>query len=539
MNYHPTNDFPINLEHVFKMIGFANKGNATKTIKSNFVLDEDYRIVIFRTEKNPNSKDLGGRPIETIMLNVDTFKNLCMIAKTDKGKEIRKYYVKLENIYNKIIKEEIEEQRILQENTTKLLEEKEYQLKEQAQLLEQLENKPDTEGFYRNPGYIYLVRDISKPGHYKIGYTNDPQKRINQLNTGSSTYSLEIVRRFNIFDKEFAEKTIHYALQPLKIKNRKDESMGFDSSAWFYLKNKFELAYAIKTIKECLIFVDKFNINNYENLKKTDINIQEELNEIDKDNELKLQIKQENKEICKRNAQQFTNKTGNYKGVCWVIEKGKWKAELKKSYTISFLGYFESELEAAKAYNDYATYLNKTTTDNYSLNNIENYISNPRDIPSKNKELQLEYKSSKYNGVSYNSQRKYYVASIKFNKKTYNLGHHINENECAIFYNQQALYFNNNFHTAYVLNDIPNYITIAKNIYKDIQDNKISAKSSKFYGVTLNKKNNKYRSLLVHNKKQINLGFFTDEIDAAKAYNIKALELNQNFNGHYKINVII
>ena len=36
MNYHPTNDFPINLENVYSMIGFANKGNAMKTIKNNF-----------------------------------------------------------------------------------------------------------------------------------------------------------------------------------------------------------------------------------------------------------------------------------------------------------------------------------------------------------------------------------------------------------------------------------------------------------------------------------------------------------------------
>jgi hypothetical protein len=52
MNYHATNDYPINLEDVFKMIGFANKGNAMKTIKSNFVENEDYKIIIFRTEKN-------------------------------------------------------------------------------------------------------------------------------------------------------------------------------------------------------------------------------------------------------------------------------------------------------------------------------------------------------------------------------------------------------------------------------------------------------------------------------------------------------
>jgi len=36
MNYHPTDEYPINLENVYKMIGFANKGNA---IKSNFIED--------------------------------------------------------------------------------------------------------------------------------------------------------------------------------------------------------------------------------------------------------------------------------------------------------------------------------------------------------------------------------------------------------------------------------------------------------------------------------------------------------------------
>ena len=32
MNYHPTDDYPINLENVFKMIGFANKGNAKRRL---------------------------------------------------------------------------------------------------------------------------------------------------------------------------------------------------------------------------------------------------------------------------------------------------------------------------------------------------------------------------------------------------------------------------------------------------------------------------------------------------------------------------
>ena len=136
MNYHATNDFPINLEHIFKMIGFANKGNPMKTIKSNFTKDEDFiilnsekclnnDILLFRTEKQKTGETRGGHNKEQIMLNVDTFKNLCMIAKTEKGKAIRKYYVKLENIYNKIIKEEIEENKKEIENQKLLLEEKE------------------------------------------------------------------------------------------------------------------------------------------------------------------------------------------------------------------------------------------------------------------------------------------------------------------------------------------------------------------------------------------------------------------------------
>lgn len=51
MHYHPTNDYPINLENVYNMIGFANKGNAMKTIKNNFTKDEDYKVFIFHTEK--------------------------------------------------------------------------------------------------------------------------------------------------------------------------------------------------------------------------------------------------------------------------------------------------------------------------------------------------------------------------------------------------------------------------------------------------------------------------------------------------------
>ena len=36
------------------MIGFANKGNAMKTIKSNFIKDEDYKITLVRKDERKN-----------------------------------------------------------------------------------------------------------------------------------------------------------------------------------------------------------------------------------------------------------------------------------------------------------------------------------------------------------------------------------------------------------------------------------------------------------------------------------------------------
>ena len=133
LKFHPTNDFPINLENVFGMIGFANKGNAKKTLESNFTINEDYKITLVNTQKRKNE---GGFNKENIMLNIETMKSLCMIAKTSQGKEMRKYYMKLENIHNKIIKKEIE-------NTKILLQEKDNQLLIKETNIEELENTVD------------------------------------------------------------------------------------------------------------------------------------------------------------------------------------------------------------------------------------------------------------------------------------------------------------------------------------------------------------------------------------------------------------
>ena len=260
MNYHPTNDYPINLENVFKMIGFANKGNAKRTLENNFTKDEDYKIISIK--KNPEkqllrTEKLGGSGIlqEDVMLNVDTFKNLCMLAKTDRGKAIRKYYVKLENVYNEIIIEEMEQNK--------------RQLQEQQRTIKRLENKPETEGFVKIAGYIYLASDKDKLGHYKIGLSNDPNKRMIGLNCGSSTNSVEIVKTYKSKDTVLSEKVVHSILNAHRIRKQKE---------WFYIQNDELLEFVIKTIQSCIDFTDTYTFNNMEeelqSIKTTsDINV--------------------------------------------------------------------------------------------------------------------------------------------------------------------------------------------------------------------------------------------------------------------------
>jgi prophage antirepressor-like protein len=155
------------------------------------------------------------------------------------------------------------------------------QLEDQKNLIKQLENKPETEGFITTDGFIYLIKDTCKFGHYKIGLSEDPNRRLIGLNVGSSTNSLEIINTYKTKNSNFAEQIIHKALNSHKIKKQKE---------WFYITNDKLLDFTIKTIKECVEFTDKYTCNN----------IDEQINLLKQDtfnNEEKIYVKMSNKEI--------------------------------------------------------------------------------------------------------------------------------------------------------------------------------------------------------------------------------------------------
>jgi anti-repressor protein len=93
LNY-SSDEYPINLEDVWKYIGFSNKRNAKRTLDNNFTLDEDYTVTVL-------PKEHGQFTTETVMMKIDTFKNLCLLSKTEQGKRFRKYFIKMESVNNK------------------------------------------------------------------------------------------------------------------------------------------------------------------------------------------------------------------------------------------------------------------------------------------------------------------------------------------------------------------------------------------------------------------------------------------------------
>lgn len=98
--------FPISLDDAWIWLGYAEKRNALDTLKSYFEEGFDFSGSNRKTPQSNGSEfsssstktSKGGRPSDSYFLTVNCFKELGMLAKTAKGKEIRKYFLECERI---------------------------------------------------------------------------------------------------------------------------------------------------------------------------------------------------------------------------------------------------------------------------------------------------------------------------------------------------------------------------------------------------------------------------------------------------------
>ena len=111
LNYNQTTDFVIDLDNIWKWLGFKQKVNAKILLEKHFKTNIDYKNLLLLQQKQDSTeeKQHGGHNKETIMLTVKTFKLFCIKAETTKAKEIHEYFIKLEEILQQIIQEESNE----------------------------------------------------------------------------------------------------------------------------------------------------------------------------------------------------------------------------------------------------------------------------------------------------------------------------------------------------------------------------------------------------------------------------------------------
>jgi hypothetical protein len=178
LNHSSKTDFIIDLDDVWKWMGFSRKDPAKVVLDKNFIKDLDYKISLQQPLEQDKNKH-GGNNKEQILININTFKKLCLKAGTKKADEIHDYYIGLEELLHETLNEETNELR-------KQIESKEKVIIEKNKLIVNNEKQNKFERHqllidkFNNKRCVYIA-EIERNKFIKIGSTKDVDARINNF----------------------------------------------------------------------------------------------------------------------------------------------------------------------------------------------------------------------------------------------------------------------------------------------------------------------------------------------------------------------
>ena len=192
LNYHPKNDFIIDLDNVWKWLGFSQKVKAKQLLERNFMINTDYKKPIIESK----IKTRGGHNKETFLLSIKTFKSLCLKAGTKRSDQIHDIYLKIQDITLQLEEEEnseLKQQLATAEKRIETSEEDKHKLREKT-LIEQFTQ--NTQCFYY--GIIDNLSDNNEK-LIKFGNSNNLKSRIT---THHKTYNnFHLINAFKVTNK--------------------------------------------------------------------------------------------------------------------------------------------------------------------------------------------------------------------------------------------------------------------------------------------------------------------------------------------------
>jgi len=354
-NYHPTNDFVIDLDNVWKWLGFSQKQRAKELLEKHFIVEKDYLKSV--SPKKPNSH--GGQNKEQILMNVRTFKSLCIKVETKKAGEIHDYYMKMEEILKEVIDEECNELKKQLEVKNQQLEE---HLRQSEKEKEELKERTIVDQFPENTQCIYIGKIDNKTKStaeilIKFGQSNNLAERVK---THKKTYdnfrlyaAYKVKNKIEIENLMKKHPILRKRLRPITTQDGTShrEILAIDA-------DEFSIANIEEHIKE-IIKQNEYNLENYNLLLKK---VSEQENE---NFELKRELESEKKQTT-----ELTLKLQNYTGECDTSTKTMYK--IASNYTLCKYGYLLYAFQyddmrficSITRQKDFET-LSKTLTDQY------------------------------------------------------------------------------------------------------------------------------------------------------------------------------
>jgi len=340
INYDYNNDFVIDLDNIWKWLGFSQKDSAKRVLEKNFVVDKEYKI--FLTKPIEQKKGSGGHNKEIIMLNIDTFKKFCLKLGTKKADEIHNYFIKLEQALQEIFLEESNELKLQLEQTKLQLENHKKNTEiEKQDLLE----KTLLEQFPINTQCIYygLIDNktlgkaprLHNEDLIKFGQSNNLSERVKSHKKNFMNFRL--IAAFKVKNKIEIENAIKkHSILKERIRSVTVEKPNFEDENYRELLSYDNKEFTIEKIHGYIIEIIKENEYNIENYNKL----------IEKNNYLENVLREKEKEIdkMKNDMDKLTKELEKFTPDITTVTQKK----IASNYAICNSGYYLYAFECDK-----------------------------------------------------------------------------------------------------------------------------------------------------------------------------------------------